>query len=56
MPKWAQGTDLMKQVIAASTDTYITAYRTTMLVFAVVFTFLFGLAWHFLRRRPPERP
>ncbi|WP_327664586.1 MULTISPECIES: MFS transporter [unclassified Streptomyces] len=56
VPEWAKGTDLMKQVVAASTDTYITAYRTTMLVFAVVFTFLFGLAWHFLRRRPPEGP
>lgn len=55
VPAWAQGTDLFAQVQAASADAYVDAYRTTMLFFAVVFTALFGLAWHFMRRPAPER-
>ncbi|ANC31346.1 MFS transporter [Isoptericola dokdonensis] len=51
VPTWAQGTDLYEQVLAVSQDAYVDAYRTTMLVFAVVFTVLWGVAWHFLRRR-----
>ncbi|GAA1725159.1 MFS transporter [Isoptericola hypogeus] len=52
VPAWARDNDLFDQVVAASQEAYVDAYRLTMLVFAVLFTLLFGLAWRFLRRRP----
>ncbi|MCK0117180.1 MFS transporter [Isoptericola sp. S6320L] len=50
VPAWARDNDLFDQVVAASQDAYVDAYRTTMLVFAVVFTLLWVVAWRFLRR------
>ena len=35
VPAWAEGTDLVHQVVAAQ-DSYVHAYRTTMLTFAVI--------------------
>ncbi|MGW8566341.1 MFS transporter [Isoptericola sp. NPDC055881] len=54
VPAWARGSDLFDQVVAASTDAYVGAYRTTTLVFAILFTVLFGIAWRFLRHAPSE--
>ncbi|ROS26275.1 MFS transporter [Cellulomonas sp. PhB150] len=51
VPAWAEGTDLVHQVVAAAQDSYVHAYRTTTLTFAVFFTIMVVVTAALLRGR-----
>ncbi|KQR08586.1 MFS transporter [Cellulomonas sp. Leaf334] len=55
VPEWAKGTDLFHQVVGAAQESYVHAYRTTTLTFAVFFTVMAVVTAMLLRGRARTR-